>query len=293
MSPHEHAGHGHAQDRGLRGFVRYMKMLPKMWRSPVSREVVRTIAPTAGEQVVDVGAGMGPAAVQAAKTGASVLAVDPTPYMRHITRSSSTRPAPPHRHPCDRRIRRVDPRRRSHRRRVVDGQHHASLDGSRCGGARTGAGAATGWAAAAGRRGLRLARRTRPLHTCRIERADRAHHFAEIDPVAVRAKLTAAGFANAEGSTGSIGRSPGEDRPRHVLGMKPPAAISPDARQVLVDELVAGNCPPVGGAVDPGGHVRVDSRAHGSRTTATRIGRRRPVPAGVPARTGGNDRRPG
>ena len=46
VSPHDHDGHGrgHDQDRGLRGFVRYMKMLPKMWRSPVSREVVRAIA---------------------------------------------------------------------------------------------------------------------------------------------------------------------------------------------------------------------------------------------------------
>ena len=78
------SGHGHQQDRGLHGFVRYMKMLPKMWRSPVSREVVRTIAPQPGEHVVDVGAGMGPASVVAAKAGASVLAVDPTPYMRHI-----------------------------------------------------------------------------------------------------------------------------------------------------------------------------------------------------------------
>ncbi|MGZ4772428.1 MAG: class I SAM-dependent methyltransferase, partial [Ilumatobacteraceae bacterium] len=84
MSPHDHSGHGHQQDRGLRGFVRYMTMLPKMWRSPVSREVVGSIAPRPGERVVDVGAGMGPATVLAAKTGASVIAVDPTPYMRNI-----------------------------------------------------------------------------------------------------------------------------------------------------------------------------------------------------------------
>ena len=86
MSPHDHAGHGHGHehDRGLRGFARYMKMLPKMWRSPVSREVVRAIAPQPGERVVDVGAGMGPATVLAAKAGASVVAVDPTPYMRRI-----------------------------------------------------------------------------------------------------------------------------------------------------------------------------------------------------------------
>jgi ubiquinone/menaquinone biosynthesis C-methylase UbiE len=53
-----------------------------MWRSPVSDEVVRSIAPAAGEQVLDLGAGMGAATVVAAGKGARVLAVDPTPYMR-------------------------------------------------------------------------------------------------------------------------------------------------------------------------------------------------------------------
>ncbi|HEY7627076.1 MAG TPA: class I SAM-dependent methyltransferase, partial [Ilumatobacteraceae bacterium] len=81
---HGHAGHGHGQDRGLRGFLRYMKMLPKMWRSPVSRAVIGEVAPQTGECVVDVGAGMGPATMLAAKMGASVVAVDPTPYMRRI-----------------------------------------------------------------------------------------------------------------------------------------------------------------------------------------------------------------
>src|SRR4026208_1262567 len=86
MSRHGHGGHGHGQDqdRGVRGFLRYMGMLPKMWRSPLSREVVREIAPQPGERVVDIGAGMGPAPVLAAKAGASVVAVDPTPYMRRI-----------------------------------------------------------------------------------------------------------------------------------------------------------------------------------------------------------------
>ncbi len=44
---HSHPGHshGHEHDRGLRGFVRYMRMLPKMWRSPVSVEVIRAMAP--------------------------------------------------------------------------------------------------------------------------------------------------------------------------------------------------------------------------------------------------------
>ena len=55
-----------------------------MWTSDVNREVVGTIAPTSGECVVDLGAGMGAATVEAAKSGATVVAVDPTPYMRRI-----------------------------------------------------------------------------------------------------------------------------------------------------------------------------------------------------------------
>lgn len=55
-----------------------------MWRSPVSDAVVALVRPRPGERVVDLGAGMGPATVVAARTGARVLAVDPTPFMRHI-----------------------------------------------------------------------------------------------------------------------------------------------------------------------------------------------------------------
>jgi ubiquinone/menaquinone biosynthesis C-methylase UbiE len=82
---HAHgAEHGHAHDRGVGGFLRYLRLLPHMWRSQVGREVVASIAPRAGERVVDLGAGMGSATVVAARSGASVLAVDPTPYMRRI-----------------------------------------------------------------------------------------------------------------------------------------------------------------------------------------------------------------
>lgn len=57
-----------------------------MWHSGVSREVVRSVAPQAGECVVDLGAGMGSATVVAARGGASVTAVDPTAFMRSILR---------------------------------------------------------------------------------------------------------------------------------------------------------------------------------------------------------------
>lgn len=57
-----------------------------MWTSAVNREVVRSLAPASGECVVDLGAGMGAATVEAARSGATVVAVDPMPYMRRILR---------------------------------------------------------------------------------------------------------------------------------------------------------------------------------------------------------------
>jgi ubiquinone/menaquinone biosynthesis C-methylase UbiE len=80
----DHGQHTHRHDRGVRGLLRYTRLLPKMWRSDVSVEVVREVAPVSGECVVDLGAGMGPATVIAAMSGARVVAVDPTPYMRRI-----------------------------------------------------------------------------------------------------------------------------------------------------------------------------------------------------------------
>ena len=211
MSSHDHAAHGpehgHVQDRGLRGFARYMKMLPKMWRSPVSREVILSIAPQPGELVVDVGAGMGPATVLAAKAGASVLAVDPTPYMRRILL-----------------FRRLGQRGRA-AIRVADGSaesipaddhsvdavwtvntmhHWTDLD------------KAVHELARVLRPGARVLLVDEdfddPRHPAFVHmqerRAHRAHHFAEIDPAAVEAKLTAAGFAKAEGSMSSIAARP-------------------------------------------------------------------------------------
>lgn len=83
MNHHEH---GHHHDRGARGFLRYLRLLPRMWTSEVNREVVRSLAPARGERVVDLGAGMGAATVDAARSGATVIAVDPMPYMRRILR---------------------------------------------------------------------------------------------------------------------------------------------------------------------------------------------------------------
>ena len=83
--PHQHSHeHGHAHDRGLAGATRYLRLLRHMWRSDVSAAVVARIAPRLGERVVDIGAGMGPAAVLAARCGATVIALDPTPFMRRV-----------------------------------------------------------------------------------------------------------------------------------------------------------------------------------------------------------------
>lgn len=86
---HQHAHdhhHGHSADRGIRGAVRYMRRFPRMWRSPVSDAVVALLNPQLNDRVVDVGAGMGPATVVAARAGATVIAVDPTPFMRRVLR---------------------------------------------------------------------------------------------------------------------------------------------------------------------------------------------------------------
>jgi ubiquinone/menaquinone biosynthesis C-methylase UbiE len=55
-----------------------------MWRSAVNDAVVDHVSPRAGERVVDIGAGMGAGAMRAARRGATVIAVEPTPFMRGV-----------------------------------------------------------------------------------------------------------------------------------------------------------------------------------------------------------------
>lgn len=83
---HNHGSHNHGNehDRSLAAMWRYTKLAPRMWRSEVNTAVVELVAPRAGETVVDIGAGMGAAVAKAAARGASVIAVDPTPFMRNI-----------------------------------------------------------------------------------------------------------------------------------------------------------------------------------------------------------------
>ena len=83
---HQHGGHQHGnpRDRELKAIVRYLKIAPRMWRSEVNDAVVDLIDPRPGETVIDIGAGMGPGVMRAAASGAEVLAIDPTPFMRTV-----------------------------------------------------------------------------------------------------------------------------------------------------------------------------------------------------------------
>ena len=64
--------------------LRYLRWAPEMWSSEINEAVIDLVAPEPGERVVDIGAGMGAGTVLAARAGASVIAVEPTPFMRII-----------------------------------------------------------------------------------------------------------------------------------------------------------------------------------------------------------------
>ena len=81
---HRYDRHRHDHDKGIRRKFRWLVRFPKLWQSPINRAVIKLVAPVPGERALDVGAGMGPATVLAARLGASVVAVDPSRFMRAI-----------------------------------------------------------------------------------------------------------------------------------------------------------------------------------------------------------------
>ncbi|MEM9561494.1 MAG: class I SAM-dependent methyltransferase [Actinomycetota bacterium] len=81
---HHGHGHGHANDRGFAAIRRYVKQTPRMWRSEVNDAVIGDVAPTPGERVVDIGAGMGAGVFAATSSGAVIVAVEPTPFLRRV-----------------------------------------------------------------------------------------------------------------------------------------------------------------------------------------------------------------
>lgn len=81
---HDGHGHGHANDQGLRGALRYLRFAPQMWRSEINDAVVDLADPQAGEFVLDIGAGMGAGVARAAASGASITAIEPTPFLRQV-----------------------------------------------------------------------------------------------------------------------------------------------------------------------------------------------------------------
>lgn len=85
---HHHADHGHqhghAHDRGPKAMLRYFKHAPQMWSSEINGDIIDLVDPQPRERVLDIGAGMGPAAMLAVERGATVIAVEPTPYLRAV-----------------------------------------------------------------------------------------------------------------------------------------------------------------------------------------------------------------
>ena len=90
MSDHDHESHdhsrhrGHENDQGLKGALRYLRWAPSMWKSEINTAVIGLVAPIEGEQCIDIGAGVGAGAVVAARTGATVTAAEPTPFLRRV-----------------------------------------------------------------------------------------------------------------------------------------------------------------------------------------------------------------
>ena len=64
--------------------LRYLRSAREMWWSEVNEAVVARLAPRPGETAMDIGAGAGSGTMIAIESGATVVAVEPTPYMRRV-----------------------------------------------------------------------------------------------------------------------------------------------------------------------------------------------------------------
>lgn len=67
--------------------LRYLRHGREMWASDVNRAVISLLDPGPGEVMVDIGAGVGAGTVLAARSGATVFAIEPTRYMRWTLRA--------------------------------------------------------------------------------------------------------------------------------------------------------------------------------------------------------------
>jgi SAM-dependent methyltransferase len=204
---HEHHGHGqgHNHHRGAHGVLWYVQLLPLLWTSAVNREVVRLLAPANGECVVDLGAGMGAATVEAARSGATVFAVDPMPQMRRILR-----------------LRRAWQRHRAAIRVMEGAAESIPLDDASVDALWT-VNTVHHWAArdrASGELARVMKRGGRillvdedlddPAHPegRRMRRRRRGNKFPEVDPEQIAAALTRAGFAEARGARTTVAGRP-------------------------------------------------------------------------------------
>ncbi len=89
---HDHDDHDHDHRMDQDGTTwqamrAYLPQLRKFWSNDVNDAVVDLVAPTNGETLLDIGAGMGaatfPAARRVGRKG-SVIAIEPTPFMRRM-----------------------------------------------------------------------------------------------------------------------------------------------------------------------------------------------------------------
>lgn len=87
---HDHTPSGHDRHRWtLRSAIHVLGAIGDFWSSDLNRAAVDLINPQPAETLLDVGAGLGPATIEAARRlgrDGRVIAVDPSPSMRRILR---------------------------------------------------------------------------------------------------------------------------------------------------------------------------------------------------------------